>query len=139
MRRLGSRSESRFSINLVIGIIPLKPNHFAITLEREYVRRDAIEKPPIVRNHHRTTREILERLFQRAQRVDVEIVCRLIEQQHVRAFLQHLREMNAIALTARQHPDLLLLIRTREIEPRHVSTRVYFAIPEPEHVFTAAN
>src|SRR6185436_16041400 len=38
---------------------------------------------------------------------------------------------------ARQHPNLLLLIRPREVEPRHVSTRVHFAIPKLEHVFTA--
>ena len=44
--------------------------------------------------------EILQRLFQRAQGIDVEIVCRLVEQQQVGAGAQHLGQMHAVALAA---------------------------------------
>src|SRR6185437_6239060 len=51
----------------------------------------------------------------------------------------HLREVNAIALAARKHPNLLLLIGAREVEPRHVRTRVHFTRAELQHVFTTAD
>src|SRR5262249_31394374 len=58
-----------------------------------------------------------QRLLQRAQRVDVEVVGRLVEQQQVRSALQQLRQMHAIPLAARERTDLALLLRTLEIEP----------------------
>ena len=45
------------------------------------------------------------------QRLGVEVVGGLVEQQQVAALLQHLGEMHAIALAARQQADFLLLIR----------------------------
>ena len=50
------------------------------------------------------------------KRVDVEIVGRLVEQQHVGAALQHLGEMHAVALAARELADLLLLVGALEVE-----------------------
>ena len=79
MRRLGRRPESCFSINFVVGIVPLKPNNFTITLERENMRRDSIEKPPIVRDDHCTPREIKKRILKSTKRIDIEIIRGLIE------------------------------------------------------------
>ena len=50
-----------------------------------------------------------QRLFERAQRVDVEVVGRLVEQQQVAALPQQLGEVHAVALAARQRADLALL------------------------------
>ena len=50
---------------------------------------------------HRAAGELFERQFQRAQGFDVEIIGRFVEQQQVRTRLQHLGEMDAVALTAR--------------------------------------
>ena len=44
----------------------------------------------------------VERFFEGAQGVDVEIVGRLVEQQDVGAQFQHFGEMHAVALAARQ-------------------------------------
>jgi selenophosphate synthetase-related protein len=57
----------------------------AVALEREDVRREAIEEEAVMADDHGAAREILDRLFERAQRLDVEIVGRLVEQQDVAA------------------------------------------------------
>jgi hypothetical protein len=62
------------------------------------MRRDAVEEPAIVADDHRAAGEIEEGLLQRAQRVDVEVVSRLVEQQQVRS-LQGLARC-AVPLTA---------------------------------------
>ena len=54
--------------------------------------------------------EVLQGFFERAQRVDVEIVRRLVEQQHVRAASQQLGEVHAIPLAAGERADFFLLI-----------------------------
>ena len=81
--------------SLYASVVPLEPHHLGVPLEREDVRRDAVEEPPIVRDDHRASREIDQRFLQRTQRVDVEIVRRLVEQQQVAAGHQRLREMQA--------------------------------------------
>ena len=54
--------------------------------------------------------EVEQRLLERAQGVDVEVVRRLVEQQHVAAAAQQLREVDAVALAAGEVGDALLLI-----------------------------
>ena len=51
-----------------------------------------------------------QRVFERAQRLDVEIVRRLVEQQHVRAGEQRLRQVQPAAFAAGERADRLLLI-----------------------------
>src|SRR5437773_858891 len=110
---------------LLVGVVvALEPAHAAVALEDEEMRRDAVEEPAVVADHHDAAREVEKRFLQRAQRVDVEIVRRLVEQQHVRARLQHLREMDAVALAAREISDALLLVGPAEIERRDVRARV---------------
>jgi hypothetical protein len=46
---------------------------------------DAIEEPPIVADDHGAARIGEQHFFERAQRIDVEIVGRLVEQQQVAA------------------------------------------------------
>ena len=54
--------------------------------------------------------EFFEGFFQGAQGVDIQIVGGFIEQQNVGAFGQGLGEMDAVAFTAREHADFLLLV-----------------------------
>ena len=86
---------------LVIREIALEPLHVAVALERQHVRRDPVEEEAIMADHHRAAGEVLQRGLQRRQRLDVEVVGRLVEQQEVRAFLQHLGQVHAVALAAR--------------------------------------
>ena len=65
-------------------------------------------------------RERLEARLERPQRVDVEVVGGLVEEQDVAARLEQLGEVDAVALAARQRPDELLLVRATEVEAGHV-------------------
>ncbi len=54
-----------------------------------------------MRNDHGAAGEVFQRLFQRAQRFDVEIVGRFVEQHDIAALLEHFGQMNAVAFAAR--------------------------------------
>ena len=67
----------------VFGVATLVEDHLRIAFEREDVRTDTIQEPTVVRNDHCTTGKVLQTLFQCPQRIDVDIVGRLVKQQHV--------------------------------------------------------
>ena len=94
----------------VFLVVAFEPDHFRVALEGEDVGGDAVEEPAIVRDHHRAARLGEQGFFQCAQRLDVQVVGGLVEQQHVAAGLQHLGQVNAVAFTARQLADQLLLL-----------------------------
>src|SRR5260370_12939000 len=100
MRLISGSTEPRMAIGFVLGIIAVEPHNAAVAFERENVSSYAIQEPSIVAYNNRATSKILERFFKRAHRVDIQIVRRLVEQQNVSDFLQHLCEMNAIPLAA---------------------------------------
>jgi hypothetical protein len=96
---------------LLIGFeIAFEPFDVAVAFEGEDVGGEAIEEEAVVADHHGAAGEILQRVLERAQRLDVEVVGRLVEQQDVAALLQHLGHVDAVALAARQLADLLLLV-----------------------------
>src|SRR5437764_12414998 len=68
---IGLGAETTFAIRLVVLVIAFEPDDRAVALECEHVSRDAIEEPAIVADHDRAAREVQQRLFERAQRVDV--------------------------------------------------------------------
>src|SRR5688500_18122520 len=119
--RFGAKPPSL--IRFVVLIVPLEPDDAAVALEGEHVRGDAIEEPAVVADDHGAAGVVQQRLFERTERVDVEIVGRLVEQQQVRSTLQQLGQMDAVALAARQRADLALLSAALEVEPRDVGTR----------------
>jgi hypothetical protein len=84
---------------------------------------DAVEEPAIVRDHDRAAGEVQQRFLERAQRLDVEVVGRLVEQQHVAAALQQLREVHAVALAAGQLADPASAARALEVEAADVGAR----------------
>src|SRR5690348_9371669 len=88
----------------------LEPDRLAVAFESEDVRRDAVEEPAVVRDHDRAARELEQRLLERAQRVDVEVVRRLVEEQDVAARAEELREVDAVPLATREVRDTLLLV-----------------------------
>jgi hypothetical protein len=89
-------------VGLIVLEVALEPLDVALALEGEHVGRDAVEESAVVTDDHGAAGEILQRLLERAQRVDVEVVGRLVEQEHIRAGLEHLGEMHTVALAARE-------------------------------------
>src|SRR3546814_10644269 len=100
---------------------------------------DAIEEPAVVRDDEHAAGELGDRFFQRAQGVDVEIVGRLVEQQHVGAFLQHLGKVHAVALAARELADLLLLVAAPEVEGADIGARLSLVLAELNDVEPAGD
>ena len=85
------------------------------------MRADAVKEPTVVGDDHRTTGKVIQTLLQRTQRVDINVVGRLVEEQHVGLRLQGEGQMHTVTLTTRQHPGLLALVGAVEVETRHVS------------------
>ena len=73
-----------------------------------------IQEPAVVRNDHRAARKAHDALLQRAQRAHVNVVGRLVQQQHIRLRLERHGQVQAVALAARQHATFLLLSLTRQ-------------------------
>src|SRR3546814_674358 len=119
---------------LFIGFeIAFEPFDMAVALEREDVRREAIEEEAVMADDHRAAREILQRLFECGERFGVEIVGRFVEQQHVAALFQHLGHMDAVALAARQLADLFLLVDALEVEGADISARLHLVLADVHH------
>ena len=100
IERTGGGAEPAFPVGFVIPVVTLEPHDLAVALEGEDMRGDAVEEPAIVRDDRYAAREFQDSFLERAQRVDVEIVGGLVEQDYVGAGFQHFREMDAIALAA---------------------------------------
>src|SRR5512139_597503 len=118
----------------VFGVVALEPDHLAVALEREDVRGDAVEEPAVVRDDDGATREAQQGFLERTQRLDVEVVGGLVQQDDVAAFLEHLREVHAVALTAGEIADRLLLLRAAEVEAADVSARGRLVVADLDHV-----
>src|ERR1041384_42653 len=136
---IGGCAEAGVAVGFVFGVVAVEEDDAAIALEGQNVRRNAVEKPTVVTDDDGATSEIFKRRFERAHRVDVEVVGRLVQEQDVRPLFQNLRQMHAVALAARKCADLLLLLGAREVESRNVSARVYLAAAERDHILPGGN
>ena len=92
-----------------------------------------------MRHDHGAARERQQRLLERAQRVDVEVVGGLVEQQQVAALAQKLGQMQTVALAPGELRDLLLLVRAPEVEAGDVGAAVYGAIAEADLILASGH
>src|SRR5215475_6366447 len=116
------------------GGVGSEPAHLVLLVVLEV----ALE-PLDVADDDRAAGEILERLLERAQRIDVEIVRWLVEQEHVGTRLEHLGEMHPVPLATRERADLLLLVGALEVEVGAIGTRIHLALAEQDNVLPARN
>src|SRR5438270_4487012 len=137
MRPLGLGAEAPAAVCPVIGVIAFEPHDLTVAFKGEDVGRDAIEKPTVMRDDDGAAGIIEQRLCERAQRVDIEIVGRLVEQEKVGALLQHLCEMHPVALAAGELTDLFLLVGAAEIEQRAIGAARDLAAAEIDLVLPA--
>src|SRR5579863_5559043 len=93
-------AEAALLVLFVVGEIALEPLDVAVALEGQHVGGDAVEEEAVVADDDGAAGEVEQSLLQRAQRVDIEVVGRLVEQKKVRAAFQHLGEMHPVALAA---------------------------------------
>ena len=83
MRHDGVVAEAAHLVLLIVLEVTLEPFDVAVAFEGQDVGRNTIEDPAVMADDHGAAGEILQRLFQRAQRIDVEIVGRFVEQDDV--------------------------------------------------------
>src|SRR4051812_20497221 len=76
-RRLGA--EPLDLVLLVVGEVALEPEPLALALVGEDVGGHAVEEPPVVADHHGAAGELQERALQAGERLDVQVVRRLVE------------------------------------------------------------
>src|SRR5262245_40348047 len=74
-------------------------------VEREQLRRHAVEQVAVVRHEHQRARELEQALLEHLERRDVEVVRRLVEQQHVRGLEHQARDQDPRLLSAREPAD----------------------------------
>src|SRR5208283_5265155 len=80
--------------SLISLIIALKPAHLAFALKSQDMRSDPVKEPAVMADYNRATGKVLDRFFQRAERVHVQIVGRFIQQQNVAAAFKQLGELH---------------------------------------------
>src|SRR3954465_9300627 len=89
-------------VPLVVAVAALEPEppaRFVFgALPREQVRRDLVEEPPVVADDNGAAGELLKLVLDEPERLDVEGVGRLVEQQDVAARLERERQVEAVAL-----------------------------------------
>ena len=115
------------SHRLVVAEVTLEPAHLAVALEGQNVGGDAVEEPTIVGDDHRTTGEVLQACLEGAERIDIEVVGWLIQQQHVAAGTQQLGQVHPVAFAARELANQLLLVGAPEVEAGAVGAAVHLA------------
>ena len=101
---------------LIIGVAAFVKDDFGVALEGEDVRADAIEEPAVVRDNNGTSGEGFETFLEGAERVHVDVVRRLVEEEDVGFGLERERQMEAVTLAAREDAATFLLVGTGEVE-----------------------
>src|ERR1043165_7008691 len=124
VRRVGRLTETAPAILFVRLEVALVPDHARVAFECEDVRRRAVEEPTVVRDDDRAAGEVFQRFLERADGVHVEVVRRFVEQEDVRAGLEHAREVHAVAFAAGKQADRFLLVLAGEAEARGVFARL---------------
>ena len=113
-------TEALALVEFVVLVAAFDEHPAAFVFRGEHVGGDPIEEPAVVRDDQRAAGEFRKRVLERTQRLHIEIVGWLVEEQHVAALQQRRREMQPTALAARESTDVLLLIGSLEVEAPEV-------------------
>ena len=92
-----------------------------------------------MRDDDRATGEAQQRFFERTQGFDVQVVGGFVQQQHVATGAQHFGQMHAVAFTAGQLADDLLLGGALKVETADITARWRLVIADLDQVLSARN
>ena len=87
------------AIGLVIFVVSVEPLDVGVPLEGQDVCGDSVQEPAVMADDDGGTREVEKGVLQTTQRIDIEIIGRLIEEQEVAAGLEQLCHVNAVPFT----------------------------------------
>src|SRR6516165_4916617 len=136
MRLIRLGADAAATAGFVIAVVALEPDNLAVALEGEDVGGDAVEKPAVVGDDDRAAGKVEQRLLERAQCVDIEVIGRLVKEQHIGACLEHLGQVDAVALAARELTHRFLLVSAAEVEERTIRAAGHLAAPEIDLVLS---
>src|SRR3954465_14219862 len=101
--------------------------------------RDTVQKPAIVRNDDGAASKVFQAFFQRADRIHIEIVSRLVEKNKIRSAFEEPREVDPIALTARKDADLFLLVSSRKAKLRTIGAGIHLTRAQLQDFLSTAD
>ena len=123
---------------MLIGFkVALEPFDMGVAFKGQHMGAEPVEEKAVVADDDRAASEIFDRTFQRLQGFDVQIVGRLVEQQHIAARAQQFRHMHAVAFAARQQPDLFLLVGAFEVERAGINSAVHLHVAKLDDLGSA--
>ena len=96
-----------------------------MSLERQRAGDHAIEEHAIVADQEHRSGKVRDELLEQLQRLDVEVVGRLVEDQHVGGPREQPREQQPVALAAGQRSHRRLRALARKQEVREVTHDVF--------------
>ncbi len=108
-----------------------------LVVDVEHVRHDVVEEPLIVGDDDRAPGIRGEELLEPADRDDVEVVGRLVEEEHVGPPEEHLREQDAQLEPARERLERALVVLGLDPEPLEDLARARLerpAVVEAQHL-----
>ena len=92
---------------------------------------DGVDERHVVRDDHHTTLEVAQCRHETVDRLEVQVVGRLVEEQQVRALHAKLDEDDARLLTTRERGDLLLMMPPLQAKAtKHVAHLLVVAFGE---------
>ena len=92
-------SQTRSFVGLVLGVVALEIEDTPLPFEGEDVGTDTVEEPAVVADDDGTAGKGLKTFLQSTESVDVDIVRRLVEQQHIAFLFEGDSQMQTVALT----------------------------------------
>src|SRR5215207_3498357 len=130
VRAGGLDAEPLDLVLLVVLEVALEPEPLRLALVGEDVRRHPVEEPAVVADHDGAARELQQRALQAGERLDVEVVGGLVEQQQVAALLEGQGEVEPVPLATGQHASRLLLVGALEPERGDVGPRGHLDVAD---------
>ena len=100
--------------------------HRAARLDREHVIGDPIEERTVVTREDERAGPVVEEVLEGAERVEVEVVGRLVEDQQVRLSCEHHDQLQAPLLPTREHADRRVL--RGGVEPELLEQRLVLVV-----------
>jgi len=83
---------------------------------------NTVKEPAVMGDYNGAAGKIIKTLFQCPECVHVNVIGRLVKEQHVGTALQRQREVEPVALSAGENAALLLLVGTGEVEPGSIGS-----------------
>ena len=109
-------AKTHLPVLFVFGIASLEEINLGVALEGENVCCDSVEEPAVVAYYHCTACKTVQAVLQSADSVDIHIVGRLVEQEHIAFILESEGKVEPVPFTTGEHSAELFLVCTGEVE-----------------------